>query len=103
MHRTLAYNIINAANEEKMNTNVIDVQESEGDGTLTAGLISLIRNKPMEKADLKVMSLLTLDGISNMLAGRRTSPGKKLLSYLQGREVDPGRRAFVMGGLTHIL
>ena len=40
MHRTLAYNIINAANEEKMNTNVIDVQESEGDGTLTAGLIS---------------------------------------------------------------
>ena len=67
MHRTLAYNIINAANEEKMNTNAIDVQESEGDGTLTAGLISLIRNKPMEKADLKVMSLLTLDGISNML------------------------------------
>jgi len=103
MHRTLAYKVINAANEEKMNTNAKDFQEREGDATLTAGLISLIRNKPIEKADLKVMSLLTLDGISNMLAGRRTSPGKKLLSYLQGREADSGRRAFVMGGLTHIL
>lgn len=86
-----------------MNTDARQILDPQFDGTLTEGLVSLIRNKPVEKADLEAMALFTLDGIANMLAGRRTVPGEKLLAYLKGREGDTGRRALVMGGLTHIL
>lgn len=86
-----------------MNTDARHITDPQFDGTLTEGLVSLIRNKPVEKADLEAMALFTLDGIANMLAGRRTVPGEKLLAYLKGKEGDTGRRALVMGGLTHIL
>jgi len=86
-----------------MNTDPRQILDPQFDGTLTEGLVSLIRNKPVDQADLDQMALFTLDGIANMLAGRRTVPGEKLLAYLHGRETDTGRRALVMGGLTHIL
>lgn len=86
-----------------MNTDPQQILDPAFDGSLTEGLVSLIRNKPVEQADLDAMALFTLDGIANMLAGRRTVPGEKLLAYLKGREGDAGRRALVMGGLTHIL
>ena len=86
-----------------MNTDPRQILDPHFDGTLTEGLVSLIRNKPVDHADLDAMALFTLDGIANMLAGRRSAPGEKLLAYLKGREGDTGRRAFVMGGLTHIL
>jgi 2-methylcitrate dehydratase PrpD len=86
-----------------MNSKLSGLQEPEAESTLTEALISLIRNKPMSRDDLEAMALFTLDGIANMLAGRRTVPGEKLLAYLKGREGDAGRRALVMGGLTHIL
>ena len=86
-----------------MNTDAKQIIDPAFEGTLTEGLVSLIRNKPVEKADLDAMALFTLDGVANMLAGRRSTPGEKLLAYLKGREDDTGRRALVMGGLTHIL
>ena len=74
-----------------------------GSKTLTQGLIKLIREKPIATADLKKTALFTLDAIANMIAGRNTEPGRKLLEWGAGRMGDTGRRAFVMGGLTHIL
>lgn len=86
-----------------MNTDPRQILDPQFDGTLTEGLVSLIRSKPVEQADLDAMALFALDGIANMLAGRRSIPGEKLLAYLKGKEGDTGRRALVMGGLTHIL
>ena len=86
-----------------MNTDPEELLSPQFDGSLTEGLVSLIRNKPVGQADLDAMALFTLDGIANMLAGRRSVPGEKLLAYLKGKEGDTGRRALVMGGLTHIL
>lgn len=86
-----------------MNTDRRQIIDPGFDGTLTEGLVSLIRSKPVGQPDLDAMALFTLDGIANMLAGRRTVPGEKLLAFLKGREGDAGRRALVMGGLTHIL
>jgi len=86
-----------------MNTNPETIVSPRIDGTLTEGLVSLIRNKPVDQADLEAMALFMLDGVANMLAGRRSVPGEKLLAYLKGKEGDTGRQALVMGGLTHIL
>ena len=86
-----------------MNPDPRQIIDPQFDGTLTEGLVSLIRNKPVDQSDLDAMALFTLDGVANMLAGRRTVPGEKLLAFLKGREGDTGRRALVMGGLTHIL
>ena len=74
-----------------------------GSETLTQGLIKLIREKPIATADLEKTALFTLDAIANMIAGRNTEPGRKLLEWGAGRMGDSGRRAFVMAGLTHIL
>ncbi len=71
--------------------------------SLTAGLVALIRAKPIAVADLEAMALITLDGIANMLAGRQTGPGKILRGWGAGREADAGRRALVMGGCMHVL
>ncbi len=86
-----------------MNTELKHCNETQLKGTLTEELVSLIRDKDIDQADLEAMALFTLDGVANMLAGRRSTPGKMLLTFLKGREADSGRRAFVMGGLTHIL
>ncbi len=73
------------------------------EGTLTQGLVSLIRTKPIEAADLEAMALFTLDGLANMVAGRNTEPGRILLKWSDGRQGDAGRRALLRGGLMHIL
>ena len=71
--------------------------------TLTEGLIGLIRQKPVLEADLRQTALLTLDAVANMIAGRNSLPGRKLLKWGVDRQSDAARRALVMGGLTHIL
>ncbi len=86
-----------------MNAGAEPGRRPEAAGGLSRGLAELVRNKPVRQADLDVMALFVLDGVANMLAGRRTEPGRKLLSYLDGRRRDAGRRALVMGGLIHIL
>ncbi len=71
--------------------------------TLTESLISLIRNKTVTKEDLHKTALFTLDAVANLVAGRNSIPGKKLLEWsLKGRD-DAARRAFLMGALMHIL
>jgi len=71
--------------------------------TLTEGLIELIREKPVSDADLHQTALFTLDAVANMIAGRNSVPGRKLLEWGASRQGDAARRALVMGGLTHIL
>lgn len=72
-------------------------------GTLTEGLVALIRSKPIAEEDLRAMALFTLDGVANALAGRNSDPGRTLLAWSKGRTGDAGRRALLMGGLMHIL
>ncbi|MFT5657658.1 MAG: 2-methylcitrate dehydratase PrpD [Gammaproteobacteria bacterium] len=71
--------------------------------TLTGQLISHIRNKPISQSDLDRAAVFTLDAIANTLAGRRSVPGEKLLQWGANQGQDAGRKAFVAGGLTHIL
>ena len=71
--------------------------------TLTEGLIRLIREKPVSDSDLHKTALFTLDAVANTIAGRNSIPGRKLLQWSENRPLDAARRAFVMGGLTHIL
>jgi 2-methylcitrate dehydratase PrpD len=71
--------------------------------SLTEGLVALIRRKPVAEADRAAMALIVLDGVANAFAGRNTEPGRILLSWAKDRPLDAGRRAFVIGGLMHIL
>ena len=70
--------------------------------TLTEGLVSLIRSRPVAQSDLDAMALMVLDGVANMLAGRATEPGQILRRWGADKR-DAGRRALVMGGCMHIL
>ena len=76
--------------------------EPETAPTLTEGLVSLIRARPISQPDLDAMALIALDGIANMLAGRVTEPGRILRRWGADRR-DSGRRALVMGGCMHVL
>ena len=71
--------------------------------SLTRGLARLIRAKPVTAEDLEKTALFTLDAVASAVAGRNTEPGRRLLAWGRGREGDSGRRALVIGGLTHIL
>ena len=79
------------------------IVDAGGNETLTQGLIRLIRSKPVGRDDLEKTALYVLDAVANALAGRNSEPGRKILAWGKGRQGDAGRRAFVMGGLTHIL
>ena len=70
--------------------------------SLTEGLVSLIRSKPVAQSDLDAMAPIVLDGVANMLAGRETEPGRILRRWGAERR-DPGRRALTMGGCMHVL
>jgi 2-methylcitrate dehydratase PrpD len=77
-------------------------------GSLTEGLVRLIREKPVSRADLDAAALFTLDAVANILAGRNSVPGRVLLNWWNARTAsnavaDPERLAFLMGGLCHIL
>ncbi len=71
--------------------------------TLTEGLTELIESKAIKAQDLENATLFVLDAIANLLAGRNTAPGGKLLTWGSANGGDAGRRAFLMGALTHIL
>ncbi len=71
--------------------------------TLTQQLITLIRGKEVAEPDLQRATIFLLDAVCNALAGRNTVPGQKLLEWRKTQGVDPGRTAFFLGGLTHIL
>jgi 2-methylcitrate dehydratase PrpD len=73
--------------------------------TLTQQLAGLIQAKPISAADLEQAALLVLDAIANALAGRHSPAGDMILRWWRGLEnrTDAGRRAFLLGALTHIL
>ncbi|MBC7102290.1 MAG: MmgE/PrpD family protein, partial [Parvibaculum sp.] len=75
--------------------------------SLTETLVSLIRTKPVNDADIEAAALFTLDAVANSLAGRNSEPGRILLDWWRASPSnaapDPGREAFLMGALCHIL
>lgn len=71
--------------------------------TLTQQLTALIYAKPITPTELEQAALFTLDAIANALAGRRSEPGEILLKWSEHVGGDAGRRAFLLGALTHIL
>lgn len=71
--------------------------------SLTQGLVDLIRSRDVGPEDLHKAALFTLDAVANAIAGRNSEPGQTLLKWSRSRALDPGRRAFIIGGLTHIL
>ncbi len=76
-------------------------------GSLTEQLAELIRAKPVTPSDLEAAALFTLDAVANSLAGRHSAPGQILLEWWRASasnaSPDPGREAFLMGALCHIL
>lgn len=71
--------------------------------SLTRQLTELIRSKPIAQNDLDGAAIYLLDAVSNAVAGRATQPGSILLDWAEGRKMDEGRRAFLMGALAHIV
>ncbi|MEG3620220.1 MmgE/PrpD family protein [Magnetovibrio sp. PR-2] len=71
--------------------------------SLTQSLIHLIRSKPVTQDDLDAAALFTLDAVANAVGGCSTEPGHKLLDWAGESGADAGRRALLLGGLTHIL
>ncbi|MEZ5582812.1 MAG: MmgE/PrpD family protein [Candidatus Competibacteraceae bacterium] len=65
----------------------------------------MINAKPVTQTDLEQAALFTLDAVANALAGRRSPAGELLLAWQKtlGDNPDAGRRAFLLGALTHIL
>jgi 2-methylcitrate dehydratase PrpD len=71
--------------------------------SLTRQLAQLIAAKPISQADREAAALFTLDLIANALAGRNSEPGRLILRWARAQGDDAGRRAFVIGALSHIL
>lgn len=71
--------------------------------SLTQQLIEQINAKPISAEDLAQAALFTLDAMANAIAGRRSAPGVILSRWQQNSAQDAGRRAFLLGALTHIL
>jgi len=71
--------------------------------SLTRGLAQHLLEKAIEPADLEAAALFTLDAVASAVAGRNSNQGRILLNWAKGRPMDPGREAFLMGALTHIL
>ncbi len=71
--------------------------------TLTRELVRLIRSKPVDDGDMALAARYVLDAVANALAGRQTEPGRLLRQWAVDQGRDAGRRAFLMGGLIHIL
>ncbi|MFA5122474.1 MmgE/PrpD family protein [Zavarzinia sp.] len=71
--------------------------------SLTEGLDSLLRQKPINEDDRRAAALFALDAIANALAGRNTEAGRILAAHAGAEPRDSAGKAFVMGAMTHIL
>lgn len=76
--------------------------------SLTRSLVSLIRSKPVTEADISATALFVLDAIANTCAGQNSEPGRALLAWssadgIGNTQRETGKRAFLLGALTHIL
>ena len=70
--------------------------------SLTRQLIALIRQRPVSAADLDAAALFVLDAMASAYAGSATAVGAILRDWASGTELDPKRKALLMGALTHI-
>lgn len=71
--------------------------------SLTRDLTTLIRNKPVSDADLHAASLFVLDTLACALGALTTEPARMLAAVAPPGRGDTARRAFYLGGLSHIL
>jgi 2-methylcitrate dehydratase PrpD len=87
-----------------------DRGEQGGPMSLSGQLFDLVASKCVSREDLEAAALFALDAVASAVAGTRTPQGEILLRWggkigARGGDAvrDAGRRAFLLGGLTHIL
>ncbi len=71
--------------------------------SLTRQLVGLIREKRASEADLGAASLFVLDTLACAIGGRNAPPARMLAAIAPVEHGDTARRAFLLGGLSHIL
>ena len=78
--------------------------------SLTMKLVRQIRQKPVLQADLERAAYYLLDSVANIIAGRASVAGRRLLAFASGLsstgrlvDLDKARQGFLLGGLCHIL
>ncbi|WP_137929649.1 MmgE/PrpD family protein [Mesorhizobium comanense] len=71
--------------------------------SLTRDLTRLIREKPVTDSDLKWASLFVLDTLGCALGALPTAPARMLKAVAPPERADTARKAFYLGGLSHIL
>ena len=71
--------------------------------SLTRSLTQVIRSKTISDADLKAAALFVLDTLACAVAGRDAPPARMLVAVAPLAQGDVARRAFLLGGLSHIL
>lgn len=71
--------------------------------SLTRELVRLIRAKTATNADIDCAALFVLDTIACAVGGRNAAPARMLTAVAPPGRGDTARRAFLLGGLSHIL
>jgi 2-methylcitrate dehydratase PrpD len=71
--------------------------------SLTRQLAQLIREKRVSDADLGAAAHLVLDTLACAIGGRNAAPARMLAAVAPAARADTARRAFLLGGLSHIL
>lgn len=71
--------------------------------SLTRDLVTLIGAKTISDADRQHAALFVLDTLACAIAGRGAAPARMLMTVAPPASSDVARRAFLVGGLAHIL
>ncbi|MEA2782064.1 MAG: hypothetical protein QOK29_3608 [Rhodospirillaceae bacterium] len=71
--------------------------------SLTRQLVRLIRDRNVTESDLETASHFVLDTLACALGALQTEPARMLKAVAPPDRGDTGRRAFYLGGLSHIL
>src|SRR5215211_168877 len=71
--------------------------------SLSRQLVRLIRDKSVTQRDLEASALFVLDTVACALGALKTEPARMLKVVAPPERGDTARRAFYLGGLSHIL
>lgn len=71
--------------------------------SLTRHLVTMIGGKQASESDLTAASLFVLDTLACAIGGRHAPPARMLTAVAPPEHADTARRAFLLGGLSHIL
>lgn len=71
--------------------------------TLTEGLVTHIRRKPVGTDDLRAARFFVLDTLACAVGAANTEPARMLRAVARPESSDLPRTAFLIGGLAHIL